>query len=271
MTQSKDILKTITEQSKNAIKTMEVVTPSVYASIFTKYASNHNVDIEDEPELAQNLLMTECSNIANVQEQTSKNADRLSSSTSKALDAMKNKDEIKLNEALVETNELKKEIEKLKERVYQDELTRVYNRKWLHDHLLDEDKFRQTGILAIIDLNYFKDINDTYGHIIGDKVLLLIATQLKKSKGTVVRYGGDEFMIIFDKNTTKDKTMLILNAIRDSIVSKQLKIKDISFRVSFSFGCQEFKSGDYLNNIIDAADKHMYRDKIQIKKVITGI
>ncbi|MBN2782425.1 MAG: GGDEF domain-containing protein [Campylobacterales bacterium] len=271
MAYSQDILKAITEESKRAIARMDVVTPSVYASIFTKYAFKHNVSIEDEPGLAQDLLMTECSNMSNVQEETSKNADRLSNSTSKAIDAIKNKDETKLTEALNETNELKQEIEKLKERVYKDELTRAYNRKWLHDNLLKDEQFKKTGILAIIDLNYFKDINDTYGHVIGDKVLLLIATQLKKSQGTVIRYGGDEFILLFDGETNKDLVLRKLNIIRDSIIKKNLKIKDISFKVSFSFGAQEFKSGDYLNNIIDAADKHMYRDKIQIKKIVTGI
>jgi diguanylate cyclase (GGDEF)-like protein len=271
MTESKDILKAITEQSRNAINNMDVVTPSVYASIFDKYANNHNLEIEDEPQLAKDLLSKECSSIINLQNITNTNAERLSSSTSKALKAMKDKDENKLHEVLSETNELKKELEELKERMYKDELTRVYNRKWLHDNILSDDQFQTPGTLAIIDLNYFKEINDTYGHVIGDKVLLLIASQLKKAGGTVVRYGGDEFMVLFDKDSSKDTALRKLTAIRDSIIKKNLKIKDISFKASFSFGAQEFKKGDYLNNIIDAADKLMYRDKVQIKKIVTGI
>ncbi|MEA1956465.1 MAG: GGDEF domain-containing protein [Campylobacterota bacterium] len=271
MSGSQEILQIITNEIKRSIDQMDVVTPSMFASIFSKLATLHNITIEDEPGLAKNLLEKECSNIKDLQAQTTKSVNQLSKSTTKAMDAIKNKDEETLSEALSETEELKKEIEELRKTVYKDGLTNVNNRKWLHDNILESQKFKLSGVLAIIDLNYFKDINDTHGHIIGDKVLIYVAAQLKKTKGIVVRYGGDEFIIIFPKGTQKALVLKRLESIRNALVSKNLKIKGASFKISFSFGAQEFKNDDYLNNIIDTADKNMYRDKAQIKKTITGI
>ena len=273
MTDNKEILKVISNETKDSINGITVVTPSMYASIFANFAHSHNTEIDNEKELASDLIINECSELTSLQIQTAKNAKQLSANTTKAIDAIKDKNDLLLHEVLTETESLRQEIEKLKESVYKDELTNTLNRKWLHDTILNSDaqSFKDSGTLAMIDLNYFKQINDTYGHIVGDKVLIFIANQLKKSKESVVRYGGDEFIIIFSNKSTYKNAILKLNKIRDSILSKQLKVKDESFRVSFSIGAQEFKKDDTLIEIIEKADKDMYEDKIKIKKRVTGI
>lgn len=204
---------------------------------------------------------------------TSKNAQNLSNNTHKAISAIKNKNEAELDEVLKETIELRKEIEKLKESVYKDELTHSYNRKWLHDQYLteDSDKFKDAGTMAMIDLNYFKLVNDTHGHIIGDKVLIFIANQLKKTKYKVVRYGGDEFIILFQKNITTKKAKSILNELREDVISKKLKAHNTTFRTSFSIGVTQYVADETLLIVIERADKNMYEDKLEIKKRVTGI
>jgi diguanylate cyclase (GGDEF)-like protein len=273
MSSNQETLKIISNETKNSIDQLPVVTPSMYASIFSKYASNHNTNIVDEKELAKNLLLSECSNLTDLQTQASKSAMQLSKSTSKAIGAIKEKDEKLLNSVLKETENLRREIEKLKESVYKDELTNVQNRKWLHDNFLNEDSqtFKDAGTLAIIDLNYFKLVNDTFGHIIGDKVLIFIANQLRKTKYSVVRYGGDEFIIMFSKKISSQKAIQNLNTIREDIMSKKLKSHNDSFSISFSFGVKEYKAGQLLSDIVEDADKNMYEDKIEIKKRVKGI
>ncbi len=268
-----EVLKIISNETKDSIDQLPVVTPSVYASIFSKFALNHDTEIENEKELASNLLHAECTNLTNLQTQTSQNALKLSNNTSKAINAIKEKDEKLLTEVLEETESLRREIEKLKESVYKDELTNVYNRKWLHDQFLNKDSnsLKRDGILAIIDLNYFKIVNDTFGHIIGDKVLIFIANQLKKTKFDVIRYGGDEFIIIFSSKISVSKALSTLNSLRETIITKKLKAQESSFRVSFSFGASEFHTGDDLAETIENADKNMYDDKIKIKQRVTGI
>lgn len=268
-----EVLHIISNETKDNIKELNVVTPSIYTSIFSKYAISHDTDLNDEDKVTNNFLNEKIFLFEDLQNQTSKNALELGKSTAKAISAIKEKDEATLGEVLQETQKLRLEIEKLKESMYRDELTATFNRKWVHDNLLkeEEDCFKQDGTLAVIDLNYFKQINDTHGHVIGDKVLLFVANQLKTMREHVVRYGGDEFVIIFSKNITKKTALRKLDELRESIINKKLKSKDSSFRVSFSLGVCEFKEDDNLASIVELADKNMYEDKIEIKKKITGI
>ncbi len=271
--QKKQILSIISNETKSSIDQLPIVTPSVYASIFSEYAKEHDASLDDEHTLAQDVLNIACSNLTTLQGETSKNANLLSSNTQKAIHAIQAKDEESLSEVLKETQSLKEEIEKLKEAIYKDELTNVFNRKWLHDNLLmsGENNFKEAGTLVMIDLNYFKQINDTYGHIVGDKVLIFIANALKKSRSNVVRYGGDEFLVLFHHNVSLQAALKTLETIREDILKKKLKSGDDAFRVSFSLGATAFKKGDALNKVIEDADKNMYHDKVEIKKRVTGI
>ena len=266
-------LQIVTNETKDSINQLSVVTPSVYASIFAKFATLHDVEVADEKEVAQDILQMECATLTKLQDETAKNAQTLSNSTTKAISAIKDKDESTLNQVLKETQALRVEIEKLKESVYKDELTHTFNRKWLHDNYLDDGngKLNNDGVLAIIDLNYFKIVNDTHGHIIGDKVLIFIANELQKSGYKVVRYGGDEFIILFPKKVGEEKAYNTLNSIREVIISKKLKAHDTMFRTSFSIGTSSYSNGDKLEKVIEIADKNMYKDKEEIKKRVPGI
>ncbi len=267
------MLKIITNETKASIDQMDIVTPSIYASLFEKFASEHHEVIENEKNLSVDLMQLECSNLTDLQTEASQSANTLTKNTSKAISAIKEKDEASLNQVLEETQKLKHEIEKLKEAVYKDELTRANNRKWLHDTYLDEDNetLKEDGMLALIDLNYFKQVNDIHGHIIGDKVLIFIANQLKSTRAHVVRYGGDEFLVMFEARNSMQYALNTLTKIREDVISKKLKAHDSKFTVSFSFGVTPYKQGDALAKTIELADKNMYDDKIAIKKRVTGI
>ena len=208
-----------------------------------------------------------------MQKTTTENAIKLSDNTQKAIDAIHEKDEAALTKVLTETNQLKREIEKLKKSLYTDELTAVSNRKWLYHALIAEDQesFKNDGLLAMIDLNYFKQINDTHGHIIGDKVLIFIASELKKTRQHVVRYGGDEFMLFFSDRFGLNNAIQTLSALREKVISKKLKASNSTFKSSFSFGVVEYKAGEKFVDVTQRADAKMYEDKIEIKKRIKGI
>lgn len=273
MNTDSELLKIISYETKDTINNLDIVTPSIYASIFSKFASLHDANISEEESITNNLLNDKINLFTNMQNQTSENTKKLSDYTDKAIFAMKNENKKILTEVLEETQELKEEINKLKEIMYKDELTNVYNRKWLHDNLLDESAqgFKTSGTLAIVDLNFFKIVNDTYGHTVGDKVLIFIADMLRKIEKNTLRYGGDEFILIFSHGTTEKGTLAKLNAAREDLLTKHLKIKDISFKISFSVGVEEFKKGDNLSEIIEKADRKMYDDKAEIKKRVPNI
>ena len=267
------ILEVISNETRTAVNNINIVTPSIYKSFFEKHALPYGTDLENEEKMTDSLLDSKIQMCSTVQNQNSQNVLTLSDNTSKAITAIKEKDEVTLTHILKETNNLRKEIEKLKEAVYKDELTNVYNRKWMHDKFLDEanDNFVKNGTLAIVDLNFFKLVNDTYGHIVGDKVLVFIANQLKITKEKVIRYGGDEFIVLFAETIDQDTAFAKLNNIREKIIGQKLKTGENSFRVSFSIGTYEFEEGDSLASVIELADKNMYADKIKIKQRVTGI
>lgn len=272
MEANEEILKIISNETIRDVNDIDIVTPSIYKSIFAKYASSHDTDLDDEEKLTDVLLDNKIQFCQNVQDKNTNNIIQLSDNTNKAISAIEAKDKDSLKEVLKETKELKTEIEKLKEAIYHDELTHSYNRKWMNDNLVNayDNTLKSDGTLAIIDLNYFKIVNDTFGHIVGDKVLLFLANQLKQSKGSVIRYGGDEFIVIFP-NLNQDSAFTKLDKIREGIISKKLKAGKSQFRVSFSIGTHEFKKTDDLSDVIEQADKKMYIDKEKIKQRVTGI
>jgi diguanylate cyclase (GGDEF)-like protein len=271
--ENQEILQRISDETINSANALSVVTPSIYSSLFFKFAAEHGLEIEDEVNIAENELNEKISLFTNLNNETSKNMQQLSESTNKAIHAIQEKDETVLNEVLSETKLLREEIEKLKASVYKDELTGVYNRKWLHDTFLDGEsqRFKGSGTFVMIDLNYFKIVNDTFGHIIGDKVLIFIANNLKKVDKNIVRYGGDEFIILFPEGVSEMDALDKLNSLREGILSKKLKAHDKMFKTSFSFGVSTFHENDALIDIIELADKKMYDDKIAIKQRVTGL
>jgi len=267
-------LERLSNEVKHSIEGLQIVTPSLYRSIFEQYAQENNLQIEDEIELSKDIVSQQCSRLTKLQEETYQNANTLSQNTSDAISAIKNKDEATLQQVLHETQKLRQEVDKLRASLYRDELTNALNRKWLHDKCLQSgsNSFAEAGVLAIIDLNYFKQINDTHGHIIGDKVLIFVINELKKIGSPVIRYGGDEFIIIFPTSIGTDKARDSLKKLRENIIKKRLKAHNgVTFTVSFSFGVTAFEAGSSLEETIEEADKHMYEDKIEIKKRVTGI
>ena len=98
--------------------------------------------------------------------------------------------------------EMNKHLEKLS---YHDQLTKVFNRRSLDDTLSSFLKEKQTFLIGMLDLDNFKGINDTYGHALGDEVLIEIANQLKDKFGEMIyRFGGDEFCILDTKIVNSD-------------------------------------------------------------------
>lgn len=271
--ENEKVLQIVSSDTLNNVQDMLIVTPTIYTSIFNENAKSHNIEIDNELDISNEIISSECANLIHTQEQNEKNTMLLSDSTTKAIGAIRNKDENLLQEVLQETEELRKEVEKLKVNMYQDELTHLYNRKWLRDHYMcDEDtSFTKSGCMVMVDLNYFKAVNDTLGHAVGDKVLIFIANNLKKTKQHVVRYGGDEFLVLFNEKFTEENALKTLHKIREDVISKKLRAKDQEFTSSFSIGISSFKNGDKFQDVLETADKNMYQDKKEIKKRIKSI
>ena len=144
---------------------------------------------------------------------------------------------------------------------YQDELTNLWNRKYLYIRLKGEIKrLRHNTILslAIVDIDDFKSVNDTFGHLFGDKVLKEIADILKnnlRKDDIIARWGGEEFIIVLP-NTEVKSAKVVFNRIREKIEK-------------YDFGCKITVSGgiafvnEYIESekLIEMADKALYKAK----------
>ncbi len=153
--------------------------------------------------------------------------------------------------------------------IYLDKLTGVNNRKLL-DRLQDEfarDKLDYTAIF--IDLNDFKPINDTYGHDVGDEVLITFSNKLQgiiRDTDFIIRMGGDEFLVILSK-TTSDEVILNFCQRLDAIQVDPIVIGGVNLKIKFSYGYAVSNiDGNNLSKVIETADSKMYTSKRESKK-----
>lgn len=159
----------------------------------------------------------------------------------------------------------------LKELASKDSLTDLLNRRSGEQLLIQYDNHRKhygkPVCLIILDIDNFKKINDTFGHARGDDVLKTISRTLKKearSADNIIRWGGEEFLIIVP-NATLQETSALTERIRKSI-SDQV-ISDVG-QVTASFGIAELLSSETTASLINRADKALYKAKLSGKNCV---
>ena len=145
-----------------------------------------------------------------------------------------------------------------------DQLTGLYNRRYLFDTLekISQNSFGNINYYSIgmIDVNKFKEINDKFGHMVGDKVLFSIGKLLKdfyKDEFIVGRYGGDEFMIIFPNKTMKEAHSYLIQ-LEGHFAQLSKEFYDIN--LSFSFGLSDNQNKN-IEEMIHSADRHLYKKR----------
>lgn len=245
--------KIITSNVKKKIESLDIVFPSQYGKLYIESARSLEVELTPDELLDPEML----------NEKVIQHVIVLSSCAQRAIQAIENEDKKTLAIVLEETKLLHQQVDELQKLIYEDSLTKCYNRKWFEDTYINPETMtlRSAGTMAIIDLNKFKIINDTYGHTVGDKVLVYFASKLQEVGGKVIRYGGDEFLIIFDDSIAASKVTSDIDAMILGCSKKSFKVDNVSFKVAFSYGIATFSTGSELNVIIDLADKAMYRHK----------
>ncbi|MGN0325288.1 MAG: diguanylate cyclase domain-containing protein [Lachnospiraceae bacterium] len=157
-------------------------------------------------------------------------------------------------------------VRKVQERAYIDYSTGVYNRNCYENdcRILNEKKERRLGVV-MCDLNYLKYINDTYGHLEGDKQISMAAEVLQQCmKGAykVYRTGGDEFVVIY----RGDKMTRIESEVADVRKCCKEKSDHATVRLEIAIGYAVMKEGELLDQMVKRADEMMYRDKAELKK-----
>lgn len=165
----------------------------------------------------------------------------------------------------------KAELERLyqleKELSSRDSLTGVLNRRGLrqfaHRELLRAQRTGNPFSLALADIDFFKNINDRYGHAAGDEVLKTIADIIKsnlRETDLVARWGGEEFLILLT-DTTVDRAAGILERLRTKIEKTSFSFLESGKSLTVSFGLTVFMPGKSLETLIEEADAALYEAK----------
>lgn len=150
-----------------------------------------------------------------------------------------------------------------------DALTQIPNRLSYDQRLAEEFKrwqrFNQPTCIATWDIDFFKKINDAYGHRAGDKVLRIVAECLAgRIRGTdfLARYGGEEFVMIL-AGTGREDALRVAEQMRESVAKLGFHFRGVPVSVSVSCGITAFREGDNADDAFDRADKALYQAKVQ--------
>lgn len=154
---------------------------------------------------------------------------------------------------------------KLEKKSNTDPLTGLYNRGKAMDILYEMERRAGEDIfcMCICDIDFFKRVNDNYGHDVGDKVLIGVAnvfTRVMDGKGYVARWGGEEFMLIFPK-MNGDNASAIVYKIQNEISKMQVVSGDEIIKVTLTYGLTEYDSNIPLDQNIKDADNKLYKGK----------
>jgi len=257
-------LSEITDRVLKEVIKNEVILPSSYKEHFEYYAKEMHVNLDYE-EMVDKAIQKRLDEANDIVKKTHCNLDNLEITTQNAQDAIKEHDMDKLALVSKEISDLQSALGSLKNQLHTDTLTKIYNRKWMMEHLLNDGFFKNEGILIFIDLDKFKPINDVHGHVIGDKVLQYLASFLKSNLKdmNVIRYSGDEFIAISTKQDMEDAFMK-MKKIQEDLLSKKLKASNGELLyLSFSFGLTRFEKDSSFRDVLEIADSLMYENKKQ--------
>ncbi|HUT53692.1 MAG TPA: sensor domain-containing diguanylate cyclase [bacterium] len=188
-------------------------------------------------------------------------------------EAHREKEHLELLEALADFAAIAIEnarfVKRVRELTIVDDCTGLYNARHMHNLLETEInraiRYNYPFSVVFLDLDHFKDVNDTYGHLIGSRLLKEIGQLLKFNLRTVdwaVRYGGDEFVLILPR-AGKEDALMVGQRLRRGLNDAVFFVKEeLNIRVTASFGIGTYPD-DALNkeDIIKMADQAMYRVK----------
>ena len=161
----------------------------------------------------------------------------------------------KQEQALVQHNN------ELKRQSTTDQLTKLYNRKYFDDTIEKEmqraTRYNTSLSIIIADIDFFKKVNDTYGHIAGDNILADFAALIKQNIRTTdmaFRYGGEEFVILLP-NTTAQDAKLLAKKLRTIVNNHTFNDPK---KITCSFGISEYKAGESKETFFKKADDALY-------------
>ncbi len=256
-------LQELTDETIREIRKLEIVLPEIYKDIFFTKANELDITIDEDDR--EKAMIYALKKIQKMRDETENSASSLKTNIQKARVAIIDGNEKDLKSIEDDVIALEKKIVHLQEDLYLDELTNIYNRRWLYEKFLNSETFLDNGAFAFIDIDDFKNINDSFGHLVGDKILAMIGSLLRKVENSfAIRFAGDEFILLSKKHNQKELIKLLKN-IRRNLYATNLKHENQTFNISFSFGVTNFEKGEKFKEIFKKSDDLMYFHKRKTK------
>jgi len=168
---------------------------------------------------------------------------------------------------IIDITEQRRAQEDLRELASLDPLTGLYNRRHVEGVLRREldraQRHERPLAVAMMDADHFKNINDTYGHPIGDEVLRAISDRCRRtlrSHDVLGRYGGEEFLIVFPETSIDDATV-VAERLRAAVADNPIQAGDNALAVTVSIGLAAYAPGQDLEKLFQRADSALYAAK----------
>lgn len=216
----KKILKKITDLTINDILKKDIILPSLYFKKFNKHAKKLEIDIEDESfkkELDE-IMLNELENIENYMNSIESNIKTMEQVTKDSKKALLENDSNSIDLISEQITKLQQEVNILNERMYKDELTKTYNRKWIYSKYLDSNsQFKQNGISILIDIIDFDYLQKEYGELLANNYIIFTITFLEKHLDKlninykVAKYFENKFLVFLDTIKEEEIENFLLN------------------------------------------------------------
>lgn len=169
-------------------------------------------------------------------------------------------------------------MEKLQRLAITDGLTKLHNSRSFYSQLEVEvdrfNRYKHPLSLLLLDIDHFKQYNDNFGHLEGDKVLVKISQMIKsclRKLDTAYRYGGEEFTVILPE-TSCEEAELVAERIRTTIQSEKFKPRNAKeLSITISIGTTQYDAQEQLSTFIQRADKAMYLSKQNGRNQVTAL
>ncbi len=169
-------------------------------------------------------------------------------------------------------------MEKLQKLAITDGLTKLHNSRSFYSQLEVEvdrfNRYKRSLALLLMDIDHFKQFNDTYGHLEGDKALVKIAQIIKaclRKLDSAYRYGGEEFTVILPE-TSCEEAQTVAQRIKSALKAENfIPQQKKEATITISIGVTEYYSGEQLSEFIQRADKAMYLSKEKGRNKVTTL
>jgi len=261
----------------------EIISHSLHSEEFSEIVDNLILFIDNWIKSAQdksdqiNVEVEQISQLSTAQEMM----DRLKSNVLPAIKSYQSETSVlqeQIHESSAEIIRLKKELDKATAIAKTDELTNIPNRRGfnelIEEMMKDANQKQQSFALLILDIDFFKKVNDSYGHLVGDSILRYLAKSLHnetKGKDSIARIGGEEFVAILP-STSYDSAVKLANTIREKIATRPLHVKNNAkpITLTISTGVAMYQLNETLDSLFTRADKCLYMAKSNGRNRVYG-